>query len=230
MALFDSIINAPRPYKILIGVLVLAVVGGLGYFLLISPKMDERESLHQRNEALRAEVIKARADEANLRAFRIQAAALRKRLEVAKERLPSEKEMPGLYRQISNLAHQSGLHVALFQPRAPEERDVLSEVPITLNAESGYHQLGAFFERMGRLPRIVTLGDFRVLGIERPTGTLRAELTLATYIFRPEGAPPPARQGGAPAQPAAGGQPQPIPRPALPSAVPATPAPGGARQ
>jgi Tfp pilus assembly protein PilO len=78
-------------------------------------------------------------------------------------------------------------------------------------SESGYHQLGVFFDKVGRLPRIVNLGDFRMSGIERSTGSVRAELTLTTYVFRPEGAPPPGAKPGqpgqpAPAAPAAGGQ------------------------
>jgi Tfp pilus assembly protein PilO len=74
-------------------------------------------------------------------------------------------------------------------------------VPITVNAEGTYHQFGGFLARMGRMPRIVNLADWRLLGIDRPTGTIRAEVTLMTYIFRPEGAPPP-KQPGAPGQPA----------------------------
>ena len=47
-----------------------------------------------------------------------------------------------------------------------------------MTAEGTYHQLGGFFSRVGSMPRIVNLGDFRLAGIDRPTGTLRAELTL----------------------------------------------------
>jgi type IV pilus assembly protein PilO len=213
MALLDPIYALPKPQKIILGVLPLVVVGALGYFMLISPKTDERDSLFQRNEALRAEVIKARADEASLRPFRLQAEALRKRLEAAKERLPVEKEIPRLYRQISDLAFQSGLGLALFQPKPPEERAVFAEVPITMTTEAGYHQLGAFFDRMARLPRVVTLGDFKATAIDRPTGTVRAEMTLATYVFRAEGAPAPGKPGApAAARPAAPGGPV-APRP-----------------
>jgi len=74
-------------------------------------------------------------------------------------------------------------------------------VPIAVTGESTYHQLGAFLERVGKMPRIVSLGDFRLVGIDRPTGTIRAEMTLATYTFRPEGAPPPPAKPGAPAAP-----------------------------
>jgi len=183
------------------GAMVLVIAGALGYFFLISGSRAERDALLEENEVRRLEVIKAKADEANLRPFRALAEALRKRLDLAKERLPSEREIPQVYRQVSDLATQSGLGVSLFQPKPAEDRDVLSEVPIAVTGESTYHQLGAFLERVGKMPRIVSLGDFRLVGIDRPTGTIRAEMTLATYTFRPEGAPPPPAKPGAPAAP-----------------------------
>lgn len=201
MGALDPIVNAPRPQKMIFGAMVLVIAGALGYFFLISGSRAERDALLEENEVRRAEVIKAKADEANLRPFRAQAEALRKRLDLAKERLPSEREIPQVYRQVSDLATQSGLGVSLFQPKPAEDRDVLSEVPIAVTGESTYHQLGAFLERVGKMPRIVSLGDFRLVGIDRPTGTIRAEMTLATYTFRPEGAPPPPAKPGAPAAP-----------------------------
>jgi type IV pilus assembly protein PilO len=199
----DPIVNAPRPQKLIFGAMALVIAGALGYFLLISGSRAQRDTLREENEVRRAELLKARADEANLRPFRAQVEVLRKRIEAAKERLPSVREIPQVYRQVSNLATQSGLGVALFQPKPAEDRDVLSEVPIAVTAECTYHQLGAFLERVGKMPRIVSLGDFRLTGIDRPTGTLRAEMTLATYVFRPEGAPPPPAKPGAPAPPPA---------------------------
>src|SRR6266498_1497896 len=184
MAFLDSIANVPRPQKVVAGMVGLLAVAGLGYFLLISPKIDERSTLRQQEEGLR------------------------KRLQAAKERLPSEKEMPRLYRQLTDIAFQSGLQVALFAPKPPADREDVAEVPIAMACEGGYHQLGAFFARMSRLPRIVDLGDFRLVSIERPTGTVRAELTLGTFIFRPEGAPAPAKpETAAPAPPAAAAPP-----------------------
>ena len=207
MGALDPIVNAPRPQKLIFGAMVLVIVGALGYFFLISGSRAERDALLEENDVRRAEVLKAKADEANLRPFRALAEALRKRLDTAKERLPSEREIPQVYRQVSDLATQSGLGVSLFQPKPAEDRDVLSEVPIVVTAESTYHQLGAFLERVGKMPRIVSLGDFRLVGIDRPTGTIRAEMTLATYTFRPEGAPPPPAKPGAPAAPRAPGAP-----------------------
>ena len=118
MAIMDPILALPKPQKIAIGVVGLVALGALAFFFIFQPKWEERDALWNRNEGLRAKVVQARADEANLRPFRVQAAALRKRLEAAQERLPLEREVPALYRQVSTLATQSGLGVALFQPRA----------------------------------------------------------------------------------------------------------------
>ena len=208
MAFTDVLANAPRPQKIVGGIVGLVIVAALGYFM-VSPKSAERDVLRQRNVVLQAEVAKARVEEAGLRVFRAQADALRRRLELAKSRLPSEREIPGLYRQISDLALQAGLAVALFAPKPGEDKDTVTEIPIAVSAEGTYHQLGGFFSRIGRIPRIVNLSDFRLAGVERPTGTLRADLTLATYLFRPEGSPPVA---GPPAAPAPGSPPPPIRR------------------
>src|SRR4029450_8294842 len=119
MAIYDPLLALPKSQKVAIGLIGLVAVGALGFFLLIPPKGDERDALWTRNETLRAKVVQARADEANLRPFRVQAAALRKRLEAAQERLPLEREGPGLYRQVSDLAIQSGLGGGLFRRGAP---------------------------------------------------------------------------------------------------------------
>ena len=221
MGALDPLINAPRQQKLIFGVMLLVIVGALGYFFLISGSRADRDALLEENDVRRAEVLKAKADEANLRPFRAKAEAQRKELDLAKEKLPSEREIPAVYRQVSDLATQSGLGVSLFQPKPAEDRDVLSEVPIAVTAECTYHQLGAFLERVGKMPRIVSLGEFRLIGIDRPTGTVRAEMTLATYTFKAEGAPPPPKPG-APAPPPGAAAPPAPPAPAAP-APPAQP-------
>jgi len=200
---FEFITQAPRTQKIVFGVILLAILVGAGYFLLLSPKMVEVDGLRGQRASKQAELLQAKALAASLARFKQEAEALRAKLEAVKERLPSEKEIPGLYRQVSDLAFQSGLSVSLFQPKELVTKDVYQEVPITVSAEAGYHQLGNFFDRLAHLPRIVNLVDLKLAGIARPTGTLRADLILATYVFRPEGAPPPTPPTGAAPPPGA---------------------------
>src|SRR4026207_1985723 len=83
MAILDPVYALPKAQKIAIGVVGLVALAALSFFFILQPKWDERDALWNRNEGLRAKVVQARADEANLRPFRVQAAALRKRLEAA---------------------------------------------------------------------------------------------------------------------------------------------------
>ncbi|PYM07748.1 MAG: hypothetical protein DMD82_04945 [Candidatus Rokuibacteriota bacterium] len=187
--------DQPKSTKVALGVVLVTVILGGGYFLLISPARSVVDALRTKRDSLQSEVTQNRALAANLAGFRQEAAVLRRRLDALRERLPSEKEIPPLYRTLSNLAFQSGLSVSVFQPREPQPKDFFAEVPITVNAEVGYHQLGSFFERLARLPRIVNVGDFKLTGINRPNGSMQAEMTLLTYTSRVEPGPPPAGGG-----------------------------------
>ena len=192
---FAFLTDQPKSTKVAVGVIIVAVILIGGYVLLISPAQATVEALRAKRETLQSEVTQSRALAANLAGFRQEAAALRRRLDAVRERLPSEKEIPPLYRTLSNLAFQSGLSVSVFQPREPLPKDFYSEVPITVSAAVGYHQLGNFFERLARLPRIVNIGDFKLTGINKPNGSMQAELTLLTYTFKVEPVLPPAGGG-----------------------------------
>ncbi len=195
-SLVEPLANQPKPTKIALGVILVAILLGGGFFFLVSPAKLRVADLRARHESLRAEVTQNEAIAAGLAKFRAEALALRQRLDAVRERLPVDKEIPRLYRTVSNLAHQSGLSVLLFQPREPQPKEFYAEVPITVNAEVSYHQLGSFFERLARLPRIVNVGDLKLSAVNRPTGSVRADMTLVTYLFKNTGSPGP-KPGGA---------------------------------
>jgi type IV pilus assembly protein PilO len=194
-SLIEPLASQPKSTKIALGVIAIAVIVGGGYFFLVSPARLTVADLRARHESLAIEVAQNEAIAANLAKFRAEALELRRRLGAIRERLPVAKEIPHLYRTVSNLAHQSGLSVVLFQPREPQPKEFYAEVPITVNAEVGYHQLGTFFERLARLPRIVNVSDLKLSAVNRPTGSVRADMTLVTYLFNNVDSPEP-KPGG----------------------------------
>jgi type IV pilus assembly protein PilO len=196
-AFLDPIVTAPRWQKVLFGLLPLAAILVGGYFLVIAPVEARIGSLKTQNASLQKELQQSRAIIAEMARFRREITALEGQLATVKEKLPTEREMPPLYQRVTDAAFQAGLGVALFQPKEPRISDYYSEVPIALTAEGGYHQLGEFFEKLAALPRLVTVGDFKLAGLSKSKNPLRAELTLATYIYRPVGSAPPPKAPGA---------------------------------
>lgn len=195
--LFDPIVNAPKWQKMVLGLVGVVVLVAAAYFLLISPIEVRISALRAQRESLQRELMESRRIVADIARFRREIAELEKNIEVIKEKLPNEKEMPTLYRTLSDAAYQAGLGVALFQPREPKVTEYFNEIPITLNAEGGYHQLGDFYERVAAFPRVVNVVDWRLTGLSKGRTSIKADLTLATYVYRPVGSPPAPKPPGA---------------------------------
>ena len=199
----QSFVDGPKLPKVVLGVVGVAVLGALGYFFVISPVQARIDELVKKRTQVAGEVNVARAQVAELERFRREVAELEKRLALLKDRLPSEKETPTLYRALSTAAEQAGLGVALFQPKEAHPKDVVNEIPIIVTAQGTYHQLAKFFERVAGLPRVVNVNDFKMAGLGKSKDSMRADLTLATYMYRSAPPPPPAKPGAPAAKPSA---------------------------
>jgi type IV pilus assembly protein PilO len=208
-AFLAPIADAPRPQKIIFGIVGLAIIGAASWFLLLSPLRTHVEDLRTQRETVEKDLVQARAIAADVARFRRDIAVLEQTLSALTVRLPDERETPPLYRAISDAAYSAGLSVTLFQPKDALVRDYYAEIPVIFTAEGSYHQFGTFLERVARLPRVVNVGDLRISGIAAPardpkappaptvSGPVRGELVLAIYTYRPVGAPPvPKAPGG----------------------------------
>lgn len=214
-AFLDPIITAPAWQRLLVGVIALAALGGAGYFLAISPLETRVATLRAQRHSQQQAIAETRAMVADLERLRRRAAEVERQLEIVKDLLPTEREIPSLYRTLSDAATQAGLAVTLFQPREARIRDFYNEIPIVLVGEGGYHEVGDFVGRVAALPRTTTIGELKLTGAEtlrpaattvaakKPHHTLRAELTLLTYVYRPVGSPPAPKPAAAAARPEA---------------------------
>lgn len=192
---FAPIVNLPKPAKLGIGFGgVIAIVAAV-YVLVMSPAYERIDKLSAELKKVEDEVKQHRLVLAQLETFKRQAVELEKQLAVLTVKLPTDKEMPPLYRTLNDTAFQAGLAVTLFQPRETRIRDYFAEVPITLTAETGYHDLATFFDRLAGLSRVVTVEQWKLSGISRVKQPVRADMTLATYQYRPVGAPPAPKPG-----------------------------------
>jgi len=201
-AALQNFVDGPKMPKVVLGLVgVVAILAG-AYFLLLSPVQARIDALVTKRTALTTEVNQVRAQVAEIERYKREIGELEKRLALLRDRLPSDKETPTLYRAVSAAAEQSGLGVALFQPRAAVPKDVVNEIPITITAQGSYHQLAKFFERVAGLPRVVNVTDFKMTGLGKAKDSMKADLTLATYMYRSAPPPPPAKPGEAPAAPA----------------------------
>ncbi len=132
------------------------------YFLLISGTMAE-------TDAVREDLLKAQKDvqvkealERRLPEFEKKIAELDGQLAMIRRQLPEKKEIPDLLDQISNLGAQSGLQFQLFNPMPEVEKDFYAEVPVDLDIVGSFHNVVDFFDKVARMPRIVTITNIDI--------------------------------------------------------------------
>jgi type IV pilus assembly protein PilO len=173
------------------------LVGGLFYYFYYADAVTERETKTARLEALQTEIRGLEVTANRLQEFQREVQLLEAKLETLKRILPPAKETPDLMRKVQALAAQSNLQIKIFTPLAVVNKDFYQEWPINVSVQGTYHNLALFFDRIGRLSRLVNVGDLKIASLptQSVSGTITASCVATTFVY--VDTPPPA--AGAPA-------------------------------
>jgi Tfp pilus assembly protein PilO len=71
-------------------------------------------------------------------------------------------------------------------------------LPFKLRAEGTYHNLGQFFDRISKFPRIINVGDMTIKARQTPEPgvTIDVEFVATTFVLQEAKTPPPTGRGG----------------------------------
>jgi type IV pilus assembly protein PilO len=154
---FDRIVKLSTSKKVLILTALMAVILGLYFYLIYIPKSEVLTQKTAEMGKLETQVRELRIIAANVKRFQAEAAKLREELQFAITQLPTSREIPALLANISNLGKDSGLEFLLFRPAPEVNREFYAEIPVEIKVRGGYHDVALFFEKVGKLPRIVNI-------------------------------------------------------------------------
>ncbi len=171
-------------------VIAVLLCGGFYYFWYADAVATQKKQ-EARLAELQKQIRALEATANKLPEFQREVQALEARLETLKRILPPEKEMPDLMRRVQYLAAQSSLNIKKFNPAAVSQKEFYEEVPINLDLEGTYHNLGAFLDRVSRMSRLVNVGNVKIKAQNKPTisTTITASAVAMTYVYKD--APPP---------------------------------------
>ena len=180
----------PMGYKVAVCAVVAVVILLLGWFLLITDKREQIESLERTEQNLRTEFQTKQERASNLEPLKEQLAQMEVMLQQMLRQLPSRTEMPDLIVDISQTALATGIANELFQPGPEEPKEFYAEKPIALRMVGTYHQFGAFVSGVASLPRVVimTMHDISLQprageSITAASDALVLEGTVRTYRY-----------------------------------------------
>ncbi len=166
---------------LLFGVLAGLTVYGYEYFYA----GDARVKLEGKNQELaqvRARVQRGQMIAAQLPQFQAKVADLETRLEVLKTQLPEQRDVGEMLRRVQTLATQSNLVVRTFRPQALKQKELHTEWPMLLELDGTYHDLGLFFDRVSKVPRIINISDIGIHAQDPKTQAEQGKTVSASVI------------------------------------------------
>ena len=204
------------PWYAQLGAFVALAVAGAGtfYYYYEMPARTERAKQEKQLKSLRADLDKARLTAKKLPEFKAEVSNLERRLDTLRAVLPEEKDAADLLRRLQTVAMQSNLVIIGFKPAPIVTKQVHAEWPITLELEGNYHNLAAFFDRLGKFTRIVNISALEVKGkdgkSQQPNVTIAAKCVATTFVLLDKAALEAAKEKAQ----TKGGKPAPKPAPA----------------
>ncbi len=179
--------TAPGIVKVFLIVLLCVIVAVAGYFLVITPKLEELTKVEKEEINLRTIFDEKAAKAANLDAYKQQLDEMRQSFGALLRQLPNKTEIETLLTDISQTGISSGLEIELFKPEGLVPKDFYAEYPIKLKVTGRYHQFAQFVSGVAALPRIVTLQNIEIEPADKDSGVkLSMELTAVTYQYLDE--------------------------------------------
>jgi type IV pilus assembly protein PilO len=178
------------PWQAQIGAFVVVCAGAVfGFWKFYVVEYQADIDLRQtRLAALRKDIAKGVATARRLPEFQAQVDELEERLQSLAAVLPEQKDVADILRRVQGLATQSSLSIQRFTPQPTVQQTLYAEVPIRLQAEGTYHNLGQFFDRISKFPRIINVSEISIRAKNEAgsTNTIVAECTATTFVLQPD--------------------------------------------
>jgi len=197
------------PWYAQVGLFVaLAAAGAAAFYYLHAVPAEQALAVQrQRLATLRVDISQGMSIARQLPQFQAQVSDLQTRLDGLKAILPEEKDFGDLLRSLQTLAVQSNLTIKVFKPAPVVTKELHAEWPINIELEGTYHNLGLFFDRISRFPRIINIGNIAVKAKDKPDQNTSISVACVATTFVLIEAAKAAAAGPGPGAPAAATRP-----------------------
>jgi type IV pilus assembly protein PilO len=167
----------------LLGVLILVAVlatGGI-YFTVYKSQRDQ-------NDAARVKLQNKLRENAELEAYKPRLAdidrqltSLKQQLEIERRIVPDEKEVDNFMRMVSGEARKAGVEIRRYTAKPYATKEFYTEVPFEVELDGPYYSMLGFFDRLGKVERIVNVANLAVASTRTPN----AARAKHTYQYAP---------------------------------------------
>ena len=116
---------------------------------------------------------------------------LRAKIEFYEKHLPTEREIPKLLENLSDLATQSNVKILSITPvmipaEESETQPIYKEIPINVEAKCGFHQMGELFQKLEHGDRFMKISGITINADTSDIFRHRLRFGIRTYTLAKE--------------------------------------------
>ena len=205
--MLEKIKNLKWHFQLMVLVSIAAMAYMMVWYFVTSETRVEIAALSEQVSQLQAKNEAAKVATQRINEFRALYTSKAEEYEELKVLLPEQREITNVLQGLQDTANSSRMVVMRFSPRDDTQQDSIMAKPVEIEVDSNFQNLQAFFQSMAKLPRIVSITDFKINQLEKQTDvkTLHAQFLLTAYYAAPTdlaSQPKPGAPGAAPAAPA----------------------------
>jgi type IV pilus assembly protein PilO len=146
-----------------------ALLTGALYFTMFKSQREANEAAQQALENKMRENAELEAYRPKLAEIERQLASLKQQLEIERRIVPDEKEVDGFIRMLDAEAMKAGIELRRYTAKPPVGKEFYTEVPFEMELDGPYYSMLNFFDRVGKLERIVNVSGLLVATVKKPT-------------------------------------------------------------
>jgi type IV pilus assembly protein PilO len=160
------------------------------YYLDVAPQQDQLMDIETAIAKLDAEIQTTTVKVQHLEELTAANRQLESELAKKRERLPAQGEAVQLLKQLSDLGARLGLEIKFWKPGGQSEdpSKLFLRLPVSVEVAGGYHTAATFFDRINKLPRIVSVSDLRMGAsrIDQDRVVIQTVFELTAFVAPPE--------------------------------------------
>ncbi|MCH8864392.1 MAG: type 4a pilus biogenesis protein PilO [Chloroflexi bacterium] len=173
-----------REYLLLLLILSLPVTS---YLLVFQPQNREIAKTKAENASKQAELSQLREQAGRTEDLIAQNEKIKQDIAAIEARLPTNKEIDAIVRQVSDLAIDAGLAAPLVSTENPVQAAMYMEQPIDMTINGDFRGFYDFLRHLEQLPRLTRIHQMRIQRSDKVNGHMRADFRLSIYYEQERG-------------------------------------------
>jgi type IV pilus assembly protein PilO len=139
------------------------------YFTVFKAQNDKNaKAQHEVQEKVR-ENNELESYRPKLKDIERQLASLKQQLEIERRIVPDEKQLDAFIETMDDEARKAGIEVRRYSAKPVTAKEYYTEVPFDMELDGPYYSMLNFFDRVGKLERIVNVSNLLVSTTKKPT-------------------------------------------------------------